>query len=313
MSELAKILKYVVVGTHERKLMKFESPRIRKLLETEAIEDTTLIQEEVYKTILEGAEPVKCMRTILPTFRIKSNSLRYVRSGSAGYADEVGEGTEIPIYNVSYDKTDFTIKKVGTRPLVSRELVDDQLFDVIALELRKAGARIENKLNRDALDALIGKTGIQSQNVSVSGQAYVSDISKSLTKVRAAEYTPTKLIMHPLFEGALIEDSNLVYANYAGGNETLKKGTIGRTLLGLQPHTLSVTDSNNSWNFAAGTAYFSAIVLDPQNAGAIAIRNDIKVEKYDDPIRDLVGLSVTMRYDVQAINGSSICTIKSIT
>ncbi len=37
------------------------------------------------------------------------------------------------------------------------------------------------------------------------------------------------------------------------------------------------------------------LVFDSANCGGIGMRQDIRVEQYSDPIRDLTGISVTMR------------------
>ena len=40
--------------------------------EATAIADSTLVQEEVYKTIIEGAEPFKCFRDAFPIIKFKT-------------------------------------------------------------------------------------------------------------------------------------------------------------------------------------------------------------------------------------------------
>ena len=92
MSKLQALLKYGFAGNSERSRMlskewfKNEIEGIRvpnpytkehdlidahALLQSErsAIQDSTLVQEEVYKTVLEGTEPVKCMREVIPIVR----------------------------------------------------------------------------------------------------------------------------------------------------------------------------------------------------------------------------------------------------
>jgi len=322
MSQLARMLDYIRTSDgqeRERKLSKIahvvevrvgagEADRVRKLLMGEGSDSTTLIQEEVHKTILEGAEPAQCMRNVLPTITCKTSSLRYVTGGTAGYADEVSEGAEIPIHNTSFSKTDFVIKKIGVRPVITRELVEDGLFDAVEHELRKSGVRMENKLNRDALAAVIG-TSAQNQNASTDDLAHVTDLTDARAKICSANFHPDKFVMHPEYEGSLLKDTNLVYANYAGGSEALRKGTVGTTLVGLKPYVCGVTTANGSWDFSGTAGDVGAVVLDSLNAGAIAIRQDIKVEEYDDVIHDLVGMAITMRYDVKALENYAACKI----
>jgi len=284
--------------------------RIVKLLQSEEIESTTLIQEEVFSTVLEGAEPAQCMRDALPIIKVNTNALRYVVGEEGAYAGEVAEGAEIPIDTQDYTKRDFTIKKVGVRPLITKELIEDGLFDVIDLELRKAGAKIENKLNKDALEELLNNVA-NSVTVGTADQLSVGDIASALQSVRGSNFQPDKLILSSLGEGTLLADSNLAYVAYAGDNAALRRGSVGASLLGLTPMVTTVDAKDSSGNSWGGTdaGDILAIVLDGDHAGATAMRRDLTVDRYEDPIRDLVGISITMRYDVKYLMSKAMCKI----
>ena len=60
--------------------------RVRELLVSEAIESTTLIQTEMYNTVMAGAEPVKYMRQALPVIGAKGNTLTVPLGESGTYA-----------------------------------------------------------------------------------------------------------------------------------------------------------------------------------------------------------------------------------
>lgn len=307
MSEFVNLMKYAVADNKDKPklLSRFQNPNIVKLLQSEDIENTTLIQEEVYKTVLEGAEPQLCMREALPVLKVKSNALRYVMGESGTYAEEVAEGAEIPIDTQDYSKTDFVIKKIGRRPLITNELIEDGLFDVIALELKKAGAALENKLNMDALNTLIN-SAIASEALTSAGIVQVSDIATAIGKVKKNNFIPDTLILSPTAESTLLRDSNLVYVNRAGDNSALRGGNIGATLLGLKPYTTSVTGDGWGGETSGDTL---ALVIDRTHAGAIAMRRDLTIEQYKDPIRDLAGMSITMRYDVKSFFSNAIVKI----
>jgi hypothetical protein len=46
-------------------------------------------------------------------------------------------------------------------------------------------------------------------------------------------------------------------------------------------------------------------VFDYNAAAAIGMRQDIQVEQYKDPIRQLVGLTASMRFDCQCLSSSA--------
>jgi len=282
-------------------------PEVKELLQSNASNSTTLIQEEVYKTISEGAEPFKCMREVLPIIRTDSYSVRVVKGETGSYADDLAEGAKIPIDTQTYTKQDITIKKIGTRPLITNELIEDGLWDIVALELKKAGARVENKLNRDCIaELLLAATGDITDVDPAGDHLAVTDLAKARADVEGQNYIPDTLILHPSAEGYLLQDSNLVYASWAGTANTLHTGKLPK-LMGMKPYTLSVTTGNTTdyWDSTDSAAHYSGIVMDSSAAAYLAMRRDLTVEQYDDPIHDIVGIATTMRYGVEVIQNKS--------
>lgn len=313
MSEFVNLMRYAMADNNERKriLNKIQDKRVVQLLQSEDIENTTLIQEEVYKEVLAGANPMLCMRDALPVIKVNTNSLRYVIGESGSYAAEVAEGAEIPINTQDYTKVDFVIKKVGVRPLITKELIEDGLFDIVALELRKAGENIENKLNKDAVESLLKGALADSVDYSATSGG-VQAVASAITNVKKNGFVPNTLVLSAYAEGELLKDSNLAYANRAGDTEAIRRGGIGTTLLGLTPYVTTVDAELGGETFGNSAAEDSpiALVYDKNAAGAIAMRRDLTVDRYEDPIRDLVGMSVTMRYATEPLLGKSISIIK---
>ena len=52
------------------------------------------------------------------------------------------------------------------------------------------------------------------------------------------------------------------------------------------------------------------IVYDSQSAAAIGMRRDISVTNYDDPIKDMKGITVLSRFDVEVIIPDAACNVK---
>jgi len=322
MGKLATLLKYGYAGNAERhRMLKKESFKktigeeaYKTLLQSEAnaIENTTLVQEEVAKTIIEGAEPFKVMREVVPVIKTKSYSVRFVKGSAGTYAEDIAEGAAIQVDTQSYSKQDITIKKIGTRPLITNELIEDELFDVVELELKKAGARLENKLNRDVLNAMLnGSNKITTNTVDPGAGNHidVADIASAVGKVKKHNYLPDILLTHPTAEAYLFADSNIAYAAYAGTNEPLTTGRLPK-LLGLTPYTLTVTDkSSPTWDDTTGGTDVTAIVFSKNDLAVIAMRRDVTIEQYEDPIHDLVGISCTMRYGTDVLREEAGCII----
>ncbi len=307
MSYLKDILDYAFNSNkikRERILSKIQDERIRELLQTEEITSTTLVQEEVWKTVIEGAEPAIAMREALPVLHGKGSGLRVVLGETGSYAEELAEGAAVPFKNQSYTKVTFDWKRVGDAPPITRTLIDDALFDVVDLEFRKAGRRIENKLNRDAINEIISNA---SGGVAYNGSEALKAIAQAVKTVWTANHHPDTIVMSPSFAGAILEDTNFVYAERAGTDKYFRTGKLDTSILGLQPYIVAVTTPNNSWGNGV-----KAIVYEKNAVGAIAINGagtGIRVEQFKDPLRDIESAVITLRYDVKTFFGGAACNI----
>lgn len=281
--------------------------KYKALLQSNAVQESNLLQEEVYKTISEGAEPFKVFRDVLPIIKTDSYSVRIVKGETGTYAVDVAEGSKVPIDTQVYSKEDISIKKTGTRPIITNELIEDNLFDIVQLELSKAGARMENKLNRDCLLEILTDTTAGTSDVDPDGSHIsVTDVAKARADVGANNYMPDTIILHPSAEGYLLQDSNLVYASWAGQSKTLTSGKLP-TFMGLKPYTCSVTtgSTDHYWDGTDGSNHYNGIILDSKAHTYLAMRRDLTVEEYEDPIHDILGIACTMRYGYATIQPGS--------
>ena len=282
--------------------------------EEEAVAESTLVQEEVYNTIIDGAEPYKCFREVLPITTAESYSTRVVKGESGYYAYEVAEAGAITVDTQEYSKVDIPITKYGIRPIITNELIDDCQFDIVDIELRKAGMAMENKLNRVCLNEILNSSrAISTNTLNPEGtHIAVSDLALARSKVIKQNWGGVdKLVTHPTAEGYLLQDSNIAYAAYMGTSGPLTSGTVPK-LMGLTPYTCTATDLASSaiWgDTTAGTNVTGLIFSNTAPLAMIRMRHDLKVTNYDDPIHDLVGISLLMRYGVRVINESAGCKI----
>jgi HK97 family phage major capsid protein len=313
MSKLTKLLEFGFAGNAEQsRMLKKESFKNilgkddHALLQSDrtAISDSTLVQEEVYKTVLEGTEPVKCMREVVPIINTDSYSVRFVKGESGTYANKIAEGAKIEIDTQEYSKQDITIDKYGVRPLITNELIEDALFDVVELELKKAGARMENCLNRQVLYQMVqGTYKFDANTVNPAGtHIAISDIAQIVGAIKKDDYLPDTLILHPTAEAYLLQDSNLAYVSYAGGPGALRQGDVGGTIMGLKPYVCTATDASSpTWDDTTAGTDVTALVFSKKDAAVICMRRDLTIEQYDDPIHDLIGIALTMRFGTDVL------------
>lgn len=316
MSRLTKMLEYAYAGNSQRsriantesfkKIVLDTIPKERKeLLLNEGLESDTLLQEEVYNTIIEGSKPIQCVRNVFPIIKTDTYQIRITKeNGNLGKAVDVAEGAAIPIDTESFTTTDLKIKKIGTRPIITNELIEDGLWDMVEFELKRAGQKLEHKFNYDVINEAVDKSTYSAISTVDAGADFTpANVLEAIKNVLDNDYVPTHMIMTPFAENKLIGSNNLLQANYAGSDSALRNYDLGK-LFGLTLSRLTVDGDPSKtykWNSGNDTQHdVHALVFDPTYC-MIGMRRDITVEQYDDPIHDLVGLSATMRYGVKTI------------
>lgn len=279
---------------------------VRELLLTESIEGTTLIQTEMYNTVVEGAEPQKCFREALPIFHTSTDTLRVPIGATGSYAAQVAEGTEIPMGEQDYSYRDFDILKYGVRPMITNEMIEDSKFDVVAQEVKKAGAKVENKLNQLHLTTLLDNAG--NEHDCAGSNLGVKAIGSAAALIRADGFNPDSVVLSPPAEGLVLNE--FVPSNYVGAQTVMNSGQVPK-IIGLDSRVCGVADDSDTytWGYAAD-GNIGMLVLDSSEAGATAMRRDISLAKYADPVRDLVGCSVTARFAVNYLQANAIARVE---
>lgn len=276
---------------HDGKLM-----RVKELLLSENVESTTLIQAEVHKTVMEGAEPSICLRNALQTIPMKTKVMNWTVGETGSYAPEVAEGADIPLYNQDYASVEFKAKKYGGRPAITNELLEDSPFALAEIEMQKAGRRIENTMNQNGVTEMIDTFATNEHDTAGNNQG-IKAIAKAVSNVRAQGFIPDTLIMHPEAEAAVLAE--FVPTNYFPTESIVRTGMVPN-LLGLRAFTCGVT-SNGTKTWGYGADEIGMVVYDSMAAAAIGMRRDITVEEYSDPIKDMTSMTVTGRHDVEVM------------
>jgi hypothetical protein len=278
----------------------------RELLLSDAINSTTLIQTEMNRTIIDGAQPARCMRDAIPIIPMKGNSLDIPIGESGRYAPVVGEGAEFPIRNQEYTKRTWTTKKIGEIPLCTKEMVDDSLFAVVEQEVRAAGEACENSLNQWMLKVMLDNAGNEYDiNAAVAALGGAAAIRECKALIKADGFQADRFIYHPQVETYIFKDYTPIAYNPVA-QEQMRTGLLPM-ILGCRPFecgvdltTTTAPFKSASYTWGAPTdGYIGMCLFDSRKVGYIGMRQDLFVEDYRDPLRDLVGGKVSMRVACQ--------------
>lgn len=292
----------------------------RELLLTDAIESTSIIQEEVLRTVIAGAEKFKVIREAgVAWYPCKSNAIRVPLGETQRNADEVPEGAEIKDRTQDYGKRDFTIVKYGVKPRISFEMIEDGLVDVVAEELFYAGAAVENKLNYDALTALATNAG-NTTTVTAGGTAgtALAVLRQAKKLLKNDGFFADTLIMHSDFEADLMANATLLTPYYSGGAGAgiVNQGVLPSPLLGMKwfvtDNGSTTVDGTNPWEYNSNNDT-GAIAMEAKRGCGVAMRRDRTVKKIDDIVKELHTITVTMRCDVNYLHANAVARLKWLT
>lgn len=280
---------------------------VRELLKSEAIEGTTLIQTEFYNTIIEGASLAKAMRQAIPVFTMTSNKTAIVFRKSAGYMAETPEGAEAPIDEANYEKRDFEAKDYRERSLITQNMIDDALYDLVAEEARHHGERAENTINHVALGVMLQNSTQEHDTAGTAGAQGIKAIAAAKGIVKGLGYQPDSTILCSDAE-AVVGKEYLLTSHT--GSQAVLAGTLP-PIVGLKPYIVDTTSSSTTytWDYDAD-GEIGMLVYDSRVAGKIGMRQDIKLEQYRDPVRDLVGAVVKLRFAANYGLPDAICRVE---
>ena len=272
----------------------------RELLQSEGLAATNLIPTETVATVVEGANAVKCFRDAFITVQMPSAVYTHPYGATTSYAPIVAEGAEVPALTETISVATLTAKKVGTRPLITNEMVSDAKYNAIAEEIRYAGEQIENTINRDCLNNLIDNSRASySTDSGGSGATPLKFIGTALGTLIGRGFRGTDIIFHPSMYGATLAAFSSLSTDKA--SRVTDAGGIGN-LYGLRPHLCGIDDSAATYVWGWGTDNYSGCVLiDRAKAGVLGFREDIHVQQYPETIRDMQGMTVLCRFDSSSI------------
>ena len=250
-----------------------------------------LTQKAYYNAVIAGAKRRELMRKILPVVKTDSHRARVFTSNANGYASKGAYKGEPPVFHPKYTSVDTVTEKAWTLPLAPKELIEDAEFGLIENEVSLAGMRLENTLNQDAISVLI-------DNAEHEETWSMTAIGDACADVADSGFVPTYLIATPDFYFNLVGStpSPIIYNKEQGG-------PLAWEFLSV----ISNGDKNWGWTNAGDVG---AVVLDAEMAGLILMKEDITVKKYSDPLDDLRGAIVEMKYKVVVTKPKAICIIK---
>ena len=268
---------------------------VRELLQTESIVGTTLVPAQVLSTVIDGAEPEKCMRELVPTLNAAGKRSLVVPLGETGtYAPEVAEAAAAEDDEIAYSTATYTIKKYVSKPSITEEMLADGMWDVAAIETAKAGARLENTFNQQVLSTLLEGSGAEFD--AAASDVGLKAMAKAYATAMANGFKADRVVIHPTAMGYLLPELMPV-GGYYQVSDTTVSGILPASILGMKAGVCGVTDVSDTHTWGYGTdSYMGMLLLDSRSCGGAAINQDMTVTEFDDPLKGIKSFKVMMRF-----------------
>ena len=285
--------------------------------------------------MLEAAEPVQLIVPLLNTVRVNTGirTVDYQAFGAI-QAHEIAEGAPYPEEQATWAKGAKTAKvtKKGLKVPITQEMIDDSLFDVVAMYMRAAGRAMGRYKEQKALVRFDEAAYEHKTTGDYTGRAIdgtqpgnifdYMDMLDTIGFMLASGRTPDTIMMHPLAWTMWLEQPlfrNMQWVNAGtflptGGTSKYDDGTpvggsFANVLQATAPFGLRVITSPYI-PYDASTKVTDVLVIDSSDVGVLTVREDMSVENWDDPERDIVSMKVKERYDITMMNTEGYNIVK---
>lgn len=210
----------------------------------------------------------------------------------------VAEGSEVPLDEGKYTSINLKPVKYGVAIRITREMMEDSKFNLLANQISTAGKRFAENEN-----TLIVSDALDSATNTVAGGAAVTiaNLTRAMQYLEDADYTPTTLFVGNEVLNDLRNIDTFVEADKVGNTNMLQRGFQG-VIYGMNVIRVSTN---------AGFTTTSAYVTDKMHAYYIAEKRPMSVEKFTLPTFDMEGAVLTQRIVVNEKRADAICKITS--
>ena len=280
-----------------------------ELIRSETLDGNAILIPDLVRAINEGCQPaLKNFSELYYTFNTQNNSVKIPKGNASSYgsyAEIVGEGQTASVDNNRILDSVINIIKTRTVVEITREMVQDAEFDLIAREVSAAGARLGNTMHSIALYELITNAATTSEETITDKTTLKSAINVELAHIQEAGYVPDTIQLTPM-AGAWLRDE-LTPGHYQGNDARYLAEVSG--MFGVKCIVNPIAPATKSSSYAPGAGTFGGekgigvVIYAKDKAAAVAIRDPVGV---DDPqkdiYKDLTALAASARFGAGAIH-----------
>ncbi|WP_422661764.1 hypothetical protein ACK8P5_25760 (plasmid) [Paenibacillus sp. EC2-1] len=310
--------------------------RLREFLATPSAQ--ILIPRVVVGAMREAAEPMYIGTKMLEKIRLKNGTSKIFPSMGVMRAYDVAEGQEIPEEGIdwqTHETPEVRVGKSGLRLRFTEEVVSESQWDIVSMMIKQAGRAMARHKEQKAFYQFrkhghtvfdnkqrmvipeLGTTGLDKVG-NFNDTFSAEDFLDLMIAVMANEYTPTDLLMHPLSWTVFAKNELMgslqanPYGNYPAKGKPTDIALGPDSIQGRLPFNFNVQLSPFI-PLDKKAKRFDVYAVDRNNIGVLLVKDDMKVEEWDEPARGLKNMKMIERYGIGILNqGKAIAVAKNI-
>jgi len=307
--------------------------------------DASILFPRVFSDVLlRPREPLMIGQSLLSrTINVDVPIFQFPAMGALR-AFDVSEGGKYKEQYASFTEnhTEIKVGKTGLIVGVTDEVVQDSMWDILALYVEAAGFAMmrlkEEKIFTEfsTYGHVVFDNNLESTASWTGGKAYAQtrnftvtfdDLIDTMGTLVAHEYIPTDIVVHAMSWPIIAKDPvlrNIAYHQGALGqggwtavpnfNQQMNlPWAINYQISPFIPYNASNTLTSSQASGLTACGITDMYILDRNNACLVLQRTPMGVEDFRDPSRDIQNMKVNERYGVGVLNaGKGICVIKNV-
>jgi len=246
------------------------------------------ITQTVRRIIMETVEPnLLIIANCFTSLNIGTKDVVEIAAIGALHAGKVSEGEEFPRMNVTQEltgaATKITVAKYGLAIGISKEVISDNQFDVIALWLRAAGAALARCKELQGMKMVNSMGGTSHDNVTPGTSSYgvmtgrniagvqngtytINDLFDTWAYLSLRGFTPDTMIISPLAWKTFLTDPEMREIVLGGATFAQNRMPLGSANQGWQDPFKGLGLISKGTGTAAGGASPWVTTMNPLNA-----------------------------------------------
>jgi len=221
--------------------------------------------------------------------------------------EEIPEGGDVPQTHETVEYVTSIPKKYGKRPMVTRELIEDAQWNVIARNTSLVMQAAKEFEDKKILDTLF--TGAASSNAistTSSDTLTLGNIRKGIKYLANKGWRATDIIVNPDFW-----ESMMAYAWNNTSNTTSTSWNESTFNTGNMPPIFGVPVTMTPLLEDSSAGKSRALILARKVCGFLTLKRDWTLEAVSNAITQQQGIVLTARFDVGVLHPSAIVPITS--